>query len=93
MHIPPLGQHLSKARARFFKAFALYDKVAFIDIEEDKTVHSNSPLIFDCMSQRHKPIAIDGSKMRTLCKSARGGFVLASFSRFDRNVLRNPALH
>jgi hypothetical protein len=29
------------------------------------------------MSQNHKLIAIDGSKMRTLCKSARGGEVIA----------------
>jgi hypothetical protein len=61
-------------------------KVAFIDIEDDRATHSHSPLIFDCMTQNHKLIAIDGSKMRTLCKSARGGVVLARFS------LRNPAL-
>jgi hypothetical protein len=73
MRFISLAQHMIEALERFFKAFGLYDKVAFIDIEEDKTVHSNSTLIFDCMRQSHKLIKIDGSKMLTLCKSARGG--------------------
>jgi hypothetical protein len=43
-------------------------KVAFTDIEEDKTAPSNSPVIFDCMSQNHKLIAFDGIPTSMLYK-------------------------
>jgi hypothetical protein len=43
---------------RFLKRSHCMVKVAFIDIEDDRATHSHSPLIFDCMSQNNKLIAI-----------------------------------
>lgn len=65
---------ISKKRAIFQKSVLIVrNKRAFLNVGKYKTAHGDSLLIFDGMSENHKPTVAEKSTMHTLCKSARGG--------------------